>query len=174
MDPLAQNTKKQAQNNRGAQPVSDLVSNLLDPIIERRAGMTMDLMAAWSEIAGEKHAAHSRPEKLNWPRQASDDDPFEPATLVIACEGHHALFLQHDTSAIMSSVNTYFGFAAVVHIKIVQKPLPVREQRKLRARADLPVEDRRDLDALLADITDPDLKHALEKMGKAVFSRRSQ
>ena len=84
---MSGDSKKQWTNRRGAQPVSDLVSKLLDPVIERRAGMTTDLIASWEEIVGARHAALSRPEKLNWPRQASDDDPFEPATLVVACDG---------------------------------------------------------------------------------------
>ncbi|MEE9313511.1 MAG: DciA family protein [Rhizobiaceae bacterium] len=158
---------------RPAQPVADLVSKLLNPVIERRAGMTLDLIASWDEIAGVQHAAQSRPEKLLWPRQASDDDPFEPATLVVACEGGHALFLQHDSAAIIARINTYFGFSAVARLKLTQKPIGRREERKRKKTIVLNESKRRDLNEMLEEVTEPKLKAALEKMGKGVFSEGS-
>ncbi|MEP0943639.1 MAG: DciA family protein [Rhizobiaceae bacterium] len=171
-------SKKQWTNRRGAQPVSDLVSKLLDPVIERRAGMTMDLIASWDEIVGEHHAAKSRPEKLNWPRQASVDDAFEPATLVVACDGGHALFLQHDSTEVLASVNDYFGFTAVSKLKLVQKPLQVAGQRRQvgsgrKAAADLVGSKQEKLDSIVKDIENEDLRNALTKLGKGVFSEGS-
>jgi hypothetical protein len=176
---LSGNGKKQWTNRRGAQPVSDLVSKLLDPVIERRAGMTMDLIASWDEIVGERHAAKSRPDKLNWPRQASDDDPFEPATLVVACEGGHALFLQHDSTEVLASVNDYFGFTAVGKLKLVQKPLatmgrPGRRGQDRQAKPrELADSKRQHLAAVVEDIEDDKLRQALEKLGRGVFSKGS-
>lgn len=154
---------------RGAQPLSDLVSDLLDPVIERRAGMTMDLLGSWTEIAGEDHARQSRPEKLLWPRRATQEDPFEPATLVVACESGHALFLQHDSSTIVDRINDYFGFAAVVRLKLVQKPVPNADlPRKLRSGERLSRVPA-DVGRLLREIDDPDLKRSLENLGRGVF-----
>ena len=170
---MSQRPKKQGSFNRGATPVGDLVSRLLNPVIERRAGMTMDMIQSWVEIVGETHAKHSRPEKLNWPRQASDDDPFEPATLVVACEGSHALFFQHDSSAIIERINTYFGFSAVNKLKLHQQPLaPLKSKQPLQTREVSPEKQKR-LTSLLETIEDPDLRNALEKMGKGVFSEGS-
>lgn len=170
---MSDSSKKQWQTKRGPQPVADLVSKLLNPVIERRAGMTTDLVASWEEIVGEHHGTKSRPEKLNWPRQASDDDPFEPATLVIACEGGHALFLQHDSTTLIERVNTYFGFNAVARIKLVQKPLAKRDQARKLAKSNLPEQKKLDLEALLEDVSDPTLKAALERLGRGVFSKHS-
>ena len=162
------------QGGGGAKPVADLVSKLLNPVIERRAGMTMDLLAAWEHIVGEQHCQHSRPEKLHWPRQASDDDPFEPATLIVACEGGHALYLQHDSATIIERINTYFGFTAVARLKLVQKPIgnlvSVRDQKRKQKKQPLPEDKKANLAAMLKDISDPDLRAALEKMGRGVFS----
>ena len=52
-----------------------------------------------------------------------DDDPFEPAVLVVACEGAAALHLQHETGEIISRVNAFLGFSAIGRIRIVQKPV---------------------------------------------------
>jgi len=182
---LSDGSKKQWTNRRGAQPVSDLVSKLLDPVIERRAGMTMDLIASWEEIVGPNHAAKSRPEKLQWPRQAGepgDENSFEPATLVVACDGGHALYLQHDSDAVLSQVNDYFGFSAVTRLKLVQKPfstggnpgvgLQAKSNRQNRSN-NLASDQRSRLDDLVADIENDDLKNALEKLGRGVFSKGS-
>ena len=153
--------------------MGDLVSRLLNPVIERRAGMTMDMIQSWVEIVGETHAKHSRPEKLSWPRQANDDDPFEPATLVVACEGSHALFFQHDSSAIVERINTYFGFSAVNKLKLHQKPLtPLKGEKSLQKR-EISSQKQDQLNALLDTVDDPNLRNALEKMGKGVFSKGS-
>ena len=169
--------KNQWTNRRGAQPVSDLVSKLLDPVIERRAGMTMDLIASWEEIVGERHAALSRPEKLNWPRRADDDDTFEPATLVVACDGGHALFMQHDSTEVLASVNDYFGFTAVSKLKLVQRPLHNVHRRRQHAaqppRGELAQAKADKLEAMVDGIEDENLKKALKKLGKGVFSEGS-
>ena len=57
------------------------------------------------------------------------EESFEPATLIIACEGGDALFLQHDSAAILARVNDYFGFTAVNKLKLVQKPIGNRPDR---------------------------------------------
>ncbi|MCB1418612.1 MAG: DUF721 domain-containing protein, partial [Notoacmeibacter sp.] len=74
--------------------------------------------------------ATSRPERIVWPRRASDDDPFEPATLVVACEGFAALALQHETNEVIARVNAFLGFAAIGRVKIVQKPVRAPEKPK--------------------------------------------
>ena len=65
-----------------------------------------------------------------------EDDPFEPATLVIACEGFAALHVQHETGEIIGRVNAFLGFNAIGRIRIVQKPVtPRRGQAEAAAAA---------------------------------------
>lgn len=165
--------KKQGTTWRNAQPVADYVSKLVDPLIGRRAGMTLDLIASWPEIVGEQHAAHSRPHKLDWPRRAVQDEPFSPAVLVVACEAAHVLYLQYETAGIIRRINTYFGFTAVERIRFVQltvanrsdrtMPVKPRETRKTAAR----------LDVMLVNIEDDQLRMALRRLGTGVFSASS-
>ena len=68
-------------------PVSDLATQILDPVLRKRAGISIGLVQSWEEIAGPRLAAHSRPEKIQWPRRMHEDDPFEPATLVDRLRG---------------------------------------------------------------------------------------
>ena len=104
-------------------PVSDLASEILDPILRKRAGISIGLVQSWDEIAGPRLATHTRPEKIVWPRRMQEDDPFQPATLIMACEGFAALRVQHETGEIIGRINSFLGFNAIGRIKIVQKPV---------------------------------------------------
>jgi len=168
--PKNQGRKGPGRKFHHARPVADLVSQLLDPVIERRAGMTSDLIAAWDDIIGEKHARHSRPEKLDWPRRADADDPFQPATLRVACEGSHALFLSHESDLIINRINQYFGFTAVARLKVVQRPVEQAGERQRSELVPLTTDKREKIESLLASVDDDKLKSALGKMGLGVFS----
>ena len=154
-------------------PVSDLASELLDPVLRRRAGLSIDLVQSWPEIVGERLASRTRPEKIAWPRRLHEDDPFEPATLIIACDGPAALHVQHETGEIISRANSFLGFAAIGRIKIVQKPVStVKADTKPRLRA-LSEAERSRLAGLTAGIEDEGLRASLERLGASIIARRS-
>ncbi len=153
-------------------PISDAATAVLDPVLRRRAGLSVALLQSWDEVVGERIAARSRPEKLQWPRRANDDDPFSPATLVVACDGMAALHVQHETSEIIGRVNAFLGFAAVGRIRIVQKPVaaaappPRPKPRPLSQRESVAVA------GAVAGIEDHDLRAALERLGRSVIGSR--
>ena len=156
-------------------PVSDLASELLDPVLRRRAGLSIDLVQSWAEIVGERLASRTRPEKIAWPRRLHEDDPFEPATLVIACEGPAALHVQHETGEIISRANAFLGFAAIGRIKIVQKPISTARPERKKALRPLADAERQRLAGLTEGIEDPGLRESLEKLGASILasSRKS-
>jgi hypothetical protein len=156
-------------------PVSDLAAAVLDPVLRRRGGISIGLLQSWEEIVGPRLASRSRPEKLQWPRRAVDDEPFRPATLVVACEGVAALHLQHETGEVIGRINAFLGFDAVGRIRIVQKPVspPPRGERP-RPRT-LSEGEKRAVQAVVGKIEDEGLRAALERLGAAVLgSRRGQ
>ena len=159
-----------AKKGRNARPVSELVSDVLDPVLRRRAGISMNLLQSWEEIAGERLGRQSRPEKIDWPRRAHEDDPFEPATLTIACDGTAALLLQHETTEVMSRINAFLGFAAIGRIKIVQKQVADLSEQGKRPGPELSGEETGRLAKMVGEIEDEGLKTALEQLGRNVLS----
>lgn len=159
---------------RGSGPtsVSDLAASVLDPVLRRKAGMSMALVQSWEEIAGERLAARSRPERIAWPRRREEGDPFEPATLVIACDAFAALQVQHETTEIIARINAFLGYPAIGRIRIVQRPVrpsgPARRPplRQLRA------EERAEIGRLTGGIEDEELRAALARLGESVRARR--
>ena len=157
-------------------PVSDLAS--ADP----RSGAAQarrHLDRARAVLGGDRRPAacraNSRPEKIVWPRRMHEDDPFQPATLVIACEGLAALHLQHETGEIIGRVNAFLGFTAIGRIRIVQKPVQRRRRRAKAAAASAFAEPKRHaLSGTSAVIEDEGLRASLERLGARFWAPESQ
>ncbi|KQQ91176.1 DciA family protein [Aureimonas sp. Leaf324] len=157
---------------RAARPIGDLVSQLVEPVVARKAGMSLDLIGAWPEIVGPRLEEGCRPEKLVWPKGYGDETAL-PATLVIACEGAFALRLQHEVETILSRVNDYFGYRAVDRIKIVQRAVrQVRPNRK-PAVGPLTASHRETIRDATARIESDALRRALERLGESVLRRNA-
>jgi hypothetical protein len=160
--------KRRSSGWRGTpEPVGGLVSSVLDPVLARRAGMTTALLAAWPEIVSAPLAESTRPQKINWPRRASEDDQFKPATLVVAADGMAALHVQHQSGEIIQRINAFFGFRAVDRLQLVQKqvaPEPKRQRRKVP----IAPEDEARLETLADGIEDESLREALLRLGRSV------
>jgi hypothetical protein len=140
-------------------------------MLSRRSGMTIDLLTAWPELAGEDYRDFTRPEKIKWPNRANEDEPFKPGILVVACDGARALYFQHDLSRICERVNVFFGFAAIDKIKIVQKPVKPPDSHARRPVQKLDDEKIDRLSSILGNIEDPQLRARLEKLGRGVMGR---
>jgi hypothetical protein len=154
-----------------AMPISDLAVGVLDPLLRKRAGINIGLVQSWEEIVGPRLSQVTRPEKIVWPRRLHEDDPFEPATLVIACDGSAAFRLQHETGEIVSRVNSFLGFNAVSRVKIVQKP--VAPQVKVRPRLrQLTGAENQKIDSLVGGIEDEGLREALAKLGRSMLGEK--
>jgi len=156
-----------------AVPVSDLAVGILDPVLRKRAGITIGLVQSWDEIVGARLAAATRPERIAWPRRLHEDDPFEPATLVVASEGVAALHLQHETGEVIARVNAFLGFVAIGRLKIVQKPVAAAP-RKRAAPRNLNGTEAERLDRLVQGIEDDGLRAALARLGRSVIGEGSK
>lgn len=153
-------------------PVSDLATEILDPMLRKRAGISVALVQSWEEIVGPKLAASSRPEKINWPRRLYEDDPFEPATLVVASEGMAALHLQHQTGEVIGRVNSFLGFNAVGRLKIVQKPLSGQAIKPRPRPRPLSEGEKSKLSRTVGKIEDDDLRASLERLGASILGEK--
>jgi hypothetical protein len=159
---------------RNARPVGDFAAAILDPVLRRKAGISTALVQSWEEIVGPRLADTSRPEKILWPRRAGEDDPFEPATLVVACEGASALHLQHQTGEIVARVNAFLGFAAVARVRILQKPVARAGHAPRPRQRELTRQEAADLSKAVSIVEDDALRASLEKLGKAVKGERKR
>ena len=79
----------------------------------RRAGFDdPSLVTRWAEIAGDSVAAVAEPVKLQ--------EGADGAVLTLRCEPGAAVFLQHETRALLGRVNGFLGPGRVSRIKLTQ------------------------------------------------------
>lgn len=148
-------------------PVADLAGAILDPVLRKRAGLSVALVQSWDEIVGPRVAVSSRPEKIQWGRRRDENDPYEPAVLVIACEGLAALHIQHEADEIISRVNAFLGYGAIGRLRIVQKP--VRQEKPQRPKLrELNADERAKIKGVVSGIEDDGLRESLERLGASV------
>jgi len=157
------------RSDRNPVAVSDLANEVLDPVLRKRAGISIGLVQSWEEIAGPRLADRSRPEKIQWPRRMHEDDPFQPAVLIVACEGSAALFLQHETTEIIGRVNAFLGFAAIGRIRIVQKPLTATVEKPRPSPRSLSPDEKARLAGTVGKIEDDGLRASLERLGATIL-----
>jgi len=163
---------KAQQPRRGVVQISEVANELIDPVLAKRAGINTMLLGSWDEIAGTQFADCTRPERISWPRRASEmageGGGYQPGVLTIACEGARALFLSHQQGEIIQRINGFFGFPAINQVKIVQKPVTAQPRRKSKPRP-LTGAAARHLDDLVEGIEGEALKAALKRLGTAVL-----
>ncbi|MFV0256026.1 MAG: DUF721 domain-containing protein [Candidatus Liberibacter solanacearum] len=157
----------------GMMHFSEIIDDLLDPFLRRRAGISISLIGVWSELVGDDVAKHCKPEKIIWPRRDyADERDFSSnigGILVIACEGPYALFLMHDQSKIIRNVNVFFGFCAIKKIRFLQKPVGITNQDSPCAIPSLRENDCKKIEKMTEGIKDEPLKKALVRFGHAVI-----
>ena len=172
-DNFKQDLPLRARDRTRAKPLSDLMTGVLAETVARRSGMTLDLIAAWDEIAGPDYCECTMPERIRWPRRASDDDPFQPGMLEVACDSARAIFFQHESNEVLQRVNLFFGFEAVNRLRILQKPVKVATRQHRSMRALTPREEEH-LGRMLEGVEDEELRKRLEKLARAVILKQSR
>lgn len=131
----------------------------------RRGFARAQVISHWSEIVGVQLARHSLPERLIFPRGQRHE-----GTLHIRIEGALALELQHLEPLVIERINGFFGFRAVARLALRQGPLPrVRPRPKIVPPRRLSAAEENGLAARVAAVSDPDLRAALERLGRSIL-----
>ena len=58
-----------------AKLLADLVGKAMTPACRKRGFASVDIVAAWADIVGEKYGTRVQPDKLVWPRRPELTDP---------------------------------------------------------------------------------------------------
>lgn len=164
--------KGNKRGRTGFRPLAEPAGDILDPVLRKRAGVMVDLLQSWEEIARPELAGMSRPLRIVWPRRATEDDPFMPGALVVACEGFAAMRIQHEADELRDRVNAFCGFAAVGRIRIEQKPVAEPRPRRRKEPVIGPADEQR-LRAIVHDIEDEGLREALQRLGRSVVASKT-
>jgi len=153
---------REGERHRGFRAVGVTVSRLAAPIVAKRGGVLVRLKSQWAAIVGAEWAA------VAWPSALGRD-----GVLRLRAASTAALELQHRAPLLIERINCFFGRSVVTRLALVQGPLPIDSPSSeppilARAAGEVTVLDER-----LSGIADPQLRAALDRLGRAVIGRRS-
>tara|TARA_E500000331_G_scaffold234521_1_gene224673 strand:+ start:4744 stop:5139 length:396 start_codon:yes stop_codon:yes gene_type:complete len=119
----------------------------------------------WNEIVGAAIAQHSHPEKISYPSRDRTN-----GLLHLRVDGSSmATQLQHLTPQLIERINAHFGFAAVKRLRFIHGPFPKKiDGISHRSRPNMSEKRREELDQLLSPVNDPQIKSALERLGRVI------
>lgn len=142
----------------GPRPLGALVPALTRPAFKRKSPAAAQIMADWPELVGPALAAVTQPLRL------------ASGTLTLACAGPVAMELQHLAPQLAGRINAALGRVAVERFRFVQQaPVAAAPRRKAPAR---PVRLPERVESALESVTSPELREALERLGRGVYRTR--
>jgi hypothetical protein len=172
----AADPKRRAQ---GLKSIGGFAATSLEPAARARGFTTMALLEQWDSIVGASTARFTKPDRLIWPRpprEAPEDEPKqarkrpEGATLVLRVDGPRSIEVQYKAQQIMERVNSFFGYRAVVEMRIKQAPVG----RLTRPKPQPPLPPDPSVLPEEASIEDGPLRDALVRLGTAAKRSRKR
>ncbi len=172
-----------------ARTVGSFVPRLTRPAFEKYGFSAATLITDWGTIVGADIARYTVPERLKWPRrvetggeEATDASRGRPgATLILGVAEGRGLDIQYKTRQLVERINSYFGYAAISELRIVQiATMPGSAQAKVAAsRIELAPARPHTLTAAvelveLSGVPGQGLRAALERMAEGLVSRKSR
>ncbi|MEO8668402.1 MAG: DciA family protein [Bauldia sp.] len=158
-----------SQRRRGAVKLAELVGKALDPVAAKRGFATADLLASWPDIVGRRNAEFTAPEKITWPRESGDGTGA--GTLHMRVDGPRAVLIQHEIGQIIERLNSFFGYAAITRIRLVQAPV-TRPSRSVETRSPaIEHEAEAALARTIAPVESDALRAALDRLGRGVLAK---
>ncbi len=157
-----------AQRGRGGlRPVAAAMTKITGPILGKRGLGEAQIVTEWSSIMGAELADQTAPEKLSFP-------PGERrhGTLRLRVAPGAATAIQHREPQIIERINSFFGYPAVARLALVQAPLKKRGPAAPPPPRPLRPDERARLDGRLAAVENPDLRAALDRLGRAVLGNK--
>jgi hypothetical protein len=147
----------------GLRRIPDLLTRVLEPAARRRGLAEAKLLAEWPTVVGSGLAARCHPVRL------SRSPDRQGGILLLHVAGAAALELQHSEPQILERINGFFGYDAVSRLRLIQAPLPRRLPPPVApVRRSLPDAAELEIARMVSDIRDPDLRAALQGLGRTL------
>ena len=151
-----------------AKPVAELVPQIGRAAFRRFGFIQASVVTRWPEIVGERHAQVCMPEAIRFPPGEKSGGILQLVVLPA-----HAPLIQHVIPEIMERVNRFFGYKAVVRVKLRQGAVnapPANTRTAPPSLKPIPLE----LGDSLRDIGDPELRAVLESLARSLGANEGQ
>ena len=150
-----------SERRQGFRAVGVATSKLAAPIIAKQGGGILTrLKAQWGAVVGPDWAA------VTWPTALG-----RGGVLKLRAASGVALEIQHRAPLLIERINLFLGRPAITRLALVQGPLPLALPPMRPLLRPLAPGEIKALDERLFDVTEPELRDALARLGKAVIGR---
>ena len=159
------------RSNYDLTAVSKNVLPLVKKLLGKKGIMAFEILTNWATIVGPELAAYSFPEKVEF----KNNQRTNGTLLLSVPAGAFALELKHREKYILDKVNTFFGYAAVSGLKILQNNdmqlFEVKEKKVKKLKPLLVTQEEENyIKEAAEDVKDDKLKEILIKLGYSVFN----
>ena len=153
-----------------ARQVADLVPQIGRAAFRRFGFVQSSVVTRWPEIVGPHHAKVCLPESIRFPPGEKSEGILQLVVLPA-----HAPLIQHVIPEIIERVNRFFGYKAVVRVKLRQGEVKPIHAEGPRGTNDLGPPSLRpipmELGDSLRDIGDPELRTVLESLARSLGAK---
>ncbi len=142
------------------------VSKVAAPVLGRRGFGEAQVILEWKSVVGQDLARDTLPVKLSFSRGERTD-----GTLHLRVAPGAGLTVQHLEPLIIERINTFFGYKAVARLALRQGTIDRQDEARPPLLRPLDGAEQADLAQRLEGVADPELRAALEGLGRAVIGQ---
>ena len=157
---------------KGPPPVGAALPRLTQKAFKRHGFSEAHILRHWAEIVGPGLAGLTSPERLKRAGGRGENSQSAGGTLVVRVDGPVAIELKHMEPQVIERINSYYGYAAVGRLKLIQGPLPPLPPRRFKRIRALSAVEEQALQKELGDIGPSPLHEALERLGRRVLGSK--
>ena len=159
------------RSGKGFQSVASSIEKTAKKLLGKNGFVELDIITGWKEIVGEDLAEFSQPQNIDFKRGQRKDGVLN----VAVNNGAFALEIAHRKKSIIEKINTYFGYAAVADLRVLQTQSlnlkPENPQLTGKKKTLVTLEEQNYITQQTAKIEDSQLKATLQKLGNNIFSQ---
>ena len=137
---------------------------IVKPVFKVRGLMEGKIITHWPQIVGERFSHIALPEKITFPKGKKGE-----GTLYLSVTSSSSLLIHYAQGLILEHVNTFFGYKAISKLQMNHGFTPPKVEVAKAPPPPLSEETKEWLEDQTKNITDPDLKTTLERLGEAIF-----
>jgi len=156
--------------------LSNVVKGISDPIFGKKSMLYSQLITNWAKIVGQNISGYTLPLALKFRKQK--DQKHNSAVLKMGVTSAHAQNALMQKAILIEKINQFMGFQAVLDIEIQHMSQNLIDKRPINRsntplKKPLSTDQTQAINSTIENIEDDALKTALERFGRAIYSRQS-
>ncbi|MDR3325803.1 MAG: DciA family protein [Rhodospirillaceae bacterium] len=159
---------KKTRGSSGPRAIAGTIANLTKKSIGQRGFIEASIIAEWSYIAPPMYRNDAIPLKITF----KHGERSNGLLYIRVCSGSLSTQLEYEENLIVSRVNSYFGYKAVAHVKIIQGPITHRlKPLKISVVPNLTNQQEQLLTDILINVDSDKLRLSLKELGQYIVSQ---